>query len=92
MSDDKIKSLDERIDQAQKDSTILPPAAPAESIHNNPGMRAGSEFLAYVIAGGLFGWAIDHFAGTMPWGIVAMVLAGFCLGIYRANKTITGSN
>lgn len=87
--DDKLKSLDDRIEHAQKTSTIAPPpAAPAE--HDNPGMRAGSEFLAHVVAGAVFGWVIDHFAGTMPWGIVVMVLLGFGLGIYRANNTLTG--
>jgi ATP synthase protein I len=88
MSDDKLQSLDDRIDQAKRDSTIAPP--PQETVHDNPGMRAGSEFLAYVIAGGLLGWAIDHFVGTMPWGMVVMILLGFGMGIYRANKRLTG--
>lgn len=86
--DDKLQSLDDRIDQAKRDSTIVPP--PQENVHDNPGMRAGSAFLAYVIAGGILGWTIDHFVGTMPWGMVVLILFGFGFGIYNANKTLTG--
>ena len=87
--DQKLQSLDDRIDQAKRDSTIAPPPS-KEPAGENPGMRAGSEFLAYTIAGGLLGWAIDHFAGTMPWGMVVLILFGFGMGIYNANKTLTG--
>ena len=88
-NDEKLQSLDDRIDQAKRDSTIAPPPS-NEPVGENPGMRAGSEFLAHVIAGGLLGWAADHFLHTTPWGIVVMVLFGFGTGIYRANSVING--
>ena len=87
--DEKLESLDDRIEQAQKSSTIAPPPADTlDSVHNNPGMRAGSEFLAHVIAGGFLGWACDHFLPTSPWGLVVFILTGFCTGIWRANVAI----
>ena len=90
--DEKLKSLDARIEQAQKDSHAAPSPATdsVKSMHDNPGMRAGSQFVAHVIAGAILGWTIDHFAGTAPIFIASMILLGFGLGIYRANKALTG--
>lgn len=55
-----------------------------ENADRSAGMRAGSEFMAYIISGGLVGWVIGHFFGAMPLWIILMTFAGFGLGIYRA--------
>ena len=86
--DEKLKSLDDRIRDAQHKDDPRP--SPGSETIQNPGMRAGSEFVAHVIAGALLGWTIDHFAGTTPVFIASMILLGFGLGIYRANKALTG--
>ena len=50
------------------------------------GMRAGSEFIAYIISGGVVGWGIGHFFGGTALWIIIMVFIGFGMGIYRASQ------
>jgi ATP synthase protein I len=44
-------------------------------------MRLSAEFVGGVIAGGILGWLIDHFAGSSPWGLIVCTLLGFAAGI-----------
>lgn len=48
------------------------------------GMRAGSEFMAYIISGGLVGWGIGYFFGNMALWLILMMFLGFGMGIWRA--------
>ncbi|MCB9995709.1 MAG: AtpZ/AtpI family protein [Rhodospirillales bacterium] len=50
------------------------------------GMRAGSEFIAYIISGGLVGWGIGHFLGNMALWLILMMFIGFGMGIWRASQ------
>jgi ATP synthase protein I len=54
----------------------------------NPGMRAGSDFLAHVIAGTILGYVIDRFFGTLPWGLIVFCIAGFAAGVFSANRSM----
>lgn len=49
-------------------------------------MKAGSEFLGTVIASGILGFGVDHFFGTTPWGMIALLLLGFVSATIRAQK------
>ena len=55
------------------------------------GARAGSEFLASVLAGAIIGYAIDWFFSTLPWGMIIFIILGFVSGAYRANATMQES-
>ena len=50
-------------------------------------MRASTEFVAGVIAGGLLGWLIDRGLGTRPWGMIVFLLLGFAAGIYNVMRS-----
>jgi F0F1-type ATP synthase assembly protein I len=43
--------------------------------------RLGTEFVAAVLVGGGFGYLIDRLLGTLPFGLIIMLLAGFAAGI-----------
>lgn len=48
--------------------------------------RVGMEFFSGIFMGVLFGYSIDHFFHTEPWGIVTMIVLGAAAGfrnIYR---------
>ncbi len=51
-------------------------------------MNQGYEFLGTVIAAGILGFMIDKFAGTMPWGMVALIVLGFVSATMRAQKAM----
>jgi ATP synthase protein I len=44
-------------------------------------LRYGAEFVANVFVGGFFGFWIDEFAGTKPWGLLIGGTLGFASGI-----------
>ena len=43
-------------------------------------MKLSSEFIAGVLVGAGLGWLADRFLGTSPWGIIILLLLGFCAG------------
>ena len=50
-------------------------------------LRLGVELMVATMIGALMGYALDHFAGTDPWGLaVGVILGGAagCLNVYRA--------
>ena len=50
------------------------------------GMQAGTEFMTYVIAGGIAGFFTDKLFNTLPLFLIIMIFAGFGYGVYRAAK------
>jgi ATP synthase protein I len=43
-------------------------------------MKLSSEFIAGVLVGAGLGWLADRFLGTSPWGLIILLLLGFCAG------------
>lgn len=56
------------------------------------GMRIGTEFIAAVLVGAVLGFAIDHFFGTGPWGMLVLLLLGFAAGIMNVIRVVTEMN
>jgi ATP synthase protein I len=51
-------------------------------------MNQGYEFLGTVIGAGILGFIIDKFAGTTPWGMMALIVLGFVSATIRAQKAM----
>ena len=47
------------------------------------GLRAGSEFVAAIVVGGLIGWGLDRLAGTKPLFLIAFFLLGVVAGVWN---------
>lgn len=45
------------------------------------GFQLSSEFVASVLVGAAFGWGVDYFFPTSPWGLVLFLLFGFAAGV-----------
>ena len=39
-------------------------------------LRIGSDFVAGIIVGGIFGWSIDRWLGTSPWALIIFLGLG----------------
>lgn len=50
-------------------------------------MKISSEFLSAIIVGAVLGFVIDRFAGTSPWGLVVLLLLGFCAGVLNVLRS-----
>jgi len=49
-------------------------------------MQSGYEFLGTVIAAGILGYGLDYVLGTLPWGMILMLVFGFVSATWRAQK------
>lgn len=56
------------------------------------GMRIGTEFIAAILVGSIFGYLIDLGLGTSPWGLLIMFLVGFAAGILNVTRVVTQMN
>jgi ATP synthase protein I len=51
-------------------------------------MKISSEFISAVIVGAILGYLFDRFVGTSPWGMIVMLLLGFCAGVLNVMRTV----
>lgn len=56
------------------------------------GLRIGTEFIAAILVGSLFGYLIDLGLGTSPWGLLIMFLVGFAAGILNVTRVVAQMN
>ena len=87
--EDRLKRLDaELAERRGKDEAGT--AADARASESRKGyavaMKLSSEFVAAVIVGALLGYLLDHFAGTGPWGMIILLLLGFCAGVLNVMR------
>ena len=50
-------------------------------------MKLSSEFIAGIVVGAFLGYLLDHFAGTGPWGMIILLLLGFCAGVLNVLRS-----
>jgi ATP synthase protein I len=54
------------------------------------GLRIGIELVVAIgVATGL-GWAIDHWLGTRPWGIIVLFFLGVAAGMLNVYRAVSG--
>ena len=80
----KIDELAARIKQAEAPSVL----AEAEAEVPLKFSRIGFDFMGTVLACTLLGWLADKGLGTEPWGLIAMILAGFAAGIWNVWRSL----
>ena len=51
-------------------------------------IKLSSEFIAGIVVGAALGWGIDQLAGTSPFGMIVLLLLGFCAGILNVLRTV----
>ncbi len=85
----RLDALDKRLDAA----TGRNPSAPSEAeLRRRSGtlgkaMRLSTELVAGVFGGGLIGWLLDQWLGTMPLLLVIFLLLGVAAGLLNAVRT-----
>ncbi|MBB4237613.1 AtpZ/AtpI family protein [Rhizobium esperanzae] len=50
-------------------------------------MKLSSEFIAAIIVGAVLGYVLDRFVGTAPWGMIVLLLLGFCAGVLNVLRS-----
>ncbi len=90
--DSRLVSLEERLGRAEaaEAKRTAVKAGPEADANYRLGNRVLAELLGGLIGGALFGWLIDRFAGTSPWGLLVMLFLGIIVAfrnIIRIAKT-----
>ncbi|SIP99059.1 ATP synthase protein I [Rhizobium sp. RU35A] len=52
------------------------------------GLKISSEFIAAIAVGAVLGYVVDRFAGTTPWGMIILLLLGFCAGVLNVMRSL----
>ena len=85
----RLRQLGERLRRVPPDAAsgqrhIAPPAADASAMAR--GFRLSSELVAGVLVGAAIGWALDHWLGISPWGMIVFLLLGFAAGVLNVMR------
>ena len=80
--DARLESLDKRLDivqrrEARKAGKKLPDAS------YRAGQAVLSNLVGAPVGGFIIGFALDRWWGTKPWAMLAMLFAGFAVGIWN---------
>ena len=83
--EEAIRRLDERADALEARTTRNVPD------YGGKAAAQGAQLVAGLIGGPLvglaFGWGIDYFAGTAPWGLIVGLVIGFAASVFLAMRT-----
>lgn len=87
--DARRRALEAKLDTIERQQSAA--SEPSDRAASAPSglaklFRFSAEFVSGVLAGGLIGWALDHFAGTRPWGLIVFLPLGFATGVYNLVK------
>jgi ATP synthase protein I len=53
------------------------------------GLRMSSEFVAAILVGGLIGFGLDTWLGTMPWLFLVFFMIGMAAGVVNITRAFT---
>jgi ATP synthase protein I len=86
----RLRHLGERLDQVGPRRSAEP--GPARSSAGDMsgfarGMRLSAELVGGVAVGFLFGWLLDRWLGTSPWGLIVFLLLGFVAGVLNVMRS-----
>ena len=80
----RLQRLGERLDEKEANKAPVPsseagPSSDASDLAR--GLRLSTELVAGVIVGAVFGWFLDRWLGTSPWGLIILMFLGFAAGV-----------
>ncbi|NSX84725.1 F0F1 ATP synthase assembly protein [Agrobacterium tumefaciens] len=50
-------------------------------------VKLSSEFISAIVVGAMLGYLLDYFAGATPWGMIVLLLLGFCAGVLNVLRS-----
>jgi ATP synthase protein I len=87
---DELNALGARLDKVRRQKEQRPQQAPPTSL--GIASRFATELVVAVAVGGGLGWLLDHWLGTKPVFLVAMVVLGAAAGIRNVMRAAAEIN
>ncbi|WP_421739375.1 AtpZ/AtpI family protein [Caulobacter sp.] len=81
-NDKALQSLDARLDAFEAKKAAEQPVRAEHERSSQDGYRLLADLIGGVLVGLGFGWLLDRFVGTQPWGMVGGLLIGMGLAIF----------
>ena len=88
--DARLESLDRRLDRIKAEEERQAQgrmSAESQRVIRSAGMRILSVLIGYPVGGALIGWAVDQYAGTLPWFTLGLMFLGFGLAFREVLRT-----
>lgn len=93
---DRIKAAKEfgaryTVTGAPEKSPVSAADSAQDAKNMNMGLRAGTELVTSILAGGALGYGLDYWLGTKPWMLILFLFLGVCAGflaIYKITQNI----
>jgi len=92
---DPLARLGERLERARAargGEPAAPSGGPGLQQSVGPGLRIGVELVVAVVVATAFGWALDRWLGTRPWGTIILFFLGVATGMVNVYRAVTGIN
>jgi ATP synthase protein I len=77
----RLNRLSRELDAERQERTVAERTSRSGGTDYGQAFRLASEFVAGVLVGAALGWGLDKVAGTSPWGLIGLLLLGFCAGV-----------
>lgn len=84
--DDRLRRLR---GQSRKDEADADGGGRGRLAGHGVGLQAGVEIIGGVVGGCLIGWALDHWLGTAPWGLIVGFVLGAAGGLRNAYRRLS---
>ncbi|MBO9706887.1 MAG: AtpZ/AtpI family protein [Caulobacter sp.] len=88
-NDKALDSLDARLAAFEARKAAEAPKRAEHEKSSQDGYRLLADLIGGVLAGLGLGWALDHYVGTEPWGMVGGLLIGMGFSIYLVVRKAT---
>lgn len=88
-NDKALQSLDARLDAFEARKAAEQPVRAEHEKSSQDGYRLLADLIGGVLVGLGFGWLLDRYAGTGPWGMVGGLLIGMGISIYTVVRKAT---
>ncbi|EJL32523.1 hypothetical protein PMI01_02512 [Caulobacter sp. AP07] len=88
-NDKALRSLDARLDAFEAKKAAEQPIHVENEKSSQDGYRLLADLIGGVLVGLGFGWLLDRYAGTGPWGMVGGLLIGMGFSIYLVVRKAT---
>lgn len=92
--DSRLTSLNERLNRVQSEEAAKLARVDtqrSQQLVRSVGMRILSVLIGYPLGGGLIGWALDQWLGTLPWVTLGLMFLGFGLAVREVLRTANQS-
>ena len=88
-NDEALQSLDARLDAFEARKAAEQPVRAEHEKSSQDGYRLLADLIGGVLVGLGFGWVLDQYVGTKPWGTVGGLLIGLGLSVYLVVRKAT---